>query len=188
VADKLIQSMLHNNAVLIPKDKIAAMEQVIFSKMAGPRGHATINRKCIGQNADKILSQMGVSAPSTTRLAIVELPEDHPLFWTEQMMPVMPICRVPNAAYAIDLALKMEGFNYHTAIMHSRNIDNLSKMAKQCNCSIFVKNGPSYTGLGHGGEGHTSFTIASPTGEGITTPVSFSRLRRCTMVDQFRIV
>jgi acyl-CoA reductase-like NAD-dependent aldehyde dehydrogenase len=129
VADKLIQAMLRNNAVLIDKSKIAAMEQVIFSKMAGPRGHAEINRKCIGQNADKILSQMGISAPATTRLAIVEVPEDHPLLWTEQMMPVMPITRVPNVDYAIDLALQMEGFNYHTALMHSRNIDKLSKMA-----------------------------------------------------------
>ena len=188
VADKLIQAMLRNNAVLIDKSKIPAMEQVIFSKMAGPRGHAEINRKCIGQNADKILSQMGISAPSTTRLAIVEVPEDHPLLWTEQMMPVMPICRAPNVDYAIDLALQMEGFNFHTALMHSRNIDKLSKMARQCNCSIFVKNGRSQAGLGFGGEGFTSFTIASPTGEGLTTPRSFSRWRRCAMIDHFRIV
>ena len=188
VADQLIQAMLRNNAVLIDKSKIAAMEQVIFSKMAGPRGHAELNRKCIGQNADKILAQMGISAPSTTRLAIVEVPEDHPLLWTEQMMPVMPICRVPNVDYAIDIALQMEGFNYHTALMHSKHISKLSKMARQCNCSIFVKNGRSQAGLGFGGEGYTSFTIASPTGEGLTTPRSFSRFRRCTMVDHFRIV
>ena len=188
VADKLIQAMTRNNAVLIDKSKIPAMEQVIFSKMAGPRGHATVNRKCIGQNADKILNMMGISAPATTRLAIVEVPEDHPLLWTEQMMPVMPICRVPNVDYAIDIALQMEGHNYHTALMHSRNIDKLSKMARLCNCSIFVKNGRSQAGLSYGGEGHTSFTIASPTGEGLTTPRSFSRERRCTMVDHFRIV
>ena len=188
VADKLIQAMTRNNAVLIDKSKIPAMEQVIFSKMAGPRGHAEINRKCIGQNADKILSQMGISAPATTRLAIVEVPEDHPLLWTEQMMPVMPICRAPNADYAIDLAIQMEGSCFHTAIMHSRNIDKLSRMARACNCSIFVKNGRSQAGLGFGGEGYTSFTIASPTGEGLTTPRSFSRFRRCTLVDHFRIV
>ena len=188
VADKLIQAMTRNNAVLIDKSKIAAMEQVIFSKMAGPRGHAELNRKWIGQNADKILAEIGIAAPSTTRLAIVEVPEDHPLLWTEQMMPVMPITRVPNVDYAIDIALQMEGFNYHTALMHSKHISKLSKMARQCNCSIFVKNGRSQAGLGFGGEGYTSFTIASPTGEGLTTPRSFSRSRRCTMVDHFRIV
>jgi len=188
VADKLIQGMLRNNAVLIDPSKVEAMEKVIFSKMAAPRGHAQINRKWIGQNADKILAEIGISAPPTTRLAIVELPEDHPLFWTEQMLPVMPICRVPNADAAIDLAVEMEGGNFHTAIMHSKNIDNLSRMARLCNCSLFVKNGRSQAGLGFGGEGYTSFTIASPTGEGLTTPRSFSRLRRCTMVDHFRIV
>lgn len=188
VADKLIQAMTRNNAVLIDKSKIPAMEQVIFSKMAGPRGHATINRKWIGQNADKILAEIGIAAPTTTRLAIVEVPEDHPLLWTEQMLPVMPITRVPNVDIAIDIGLQMEGFNYHTAIMHSRNIDKLSKMARQCNCSIFVKNGRSQAGIGFGGEGFTSFTIASPTGEGITTPRSFSRWRRCALIDHFRIV
>lgn len=188
VADKLIQAMTRNNAVLIDKSKIPAMEQVIFSKMAGPRGHATVNRKWIGQNADKILAEIGIAAPPTTRLAIVEVPEDHPLLWTEQMMPVMPITRVPNVDYAIDIALQMEGFNFHTALMHSKNIDKLSKMARQCNCSIFVKNGRSQAGLGFGGEGFTSFTIASPTGEGLTTPRSFSRWRRCALIDHFRIV
>ena len=188
VADQLIQAMLHHNAVLIPKAKIPAMEQVIFTKMAGPRQKATVNKKCIGQNADDLLAKMGISAPASTRLAIVEVPEDHPLLWTEQMMPVMPITRVRDAGTAIDLAIEMEGKCYHTACMHSRNIDNLSRMAKQCNCSIFVKNGPSLNGLGWGGEGYTSFTIASPTGEGLTTSRSFARLRRCTLVDRLRIV
>lgn len=188
VADKLIQAMTRNNAVLIDKSKIPAMEQIIFSKMAGPRGHATINRKWIGQNADKILAEIGIAAPTTTRLAIVEVPEDHPLLWTEQMLPVMPVTRVPNVDVAIDIGLQMEGFNYHTAVMHSKNIDKLSKMARQCNCSIFIKNGRSQAGIGFGGEGPTSFTIASPTGEGITTPRSFSRWRRCAMIDHFRIV
>ena len=76
----------------------------------------------------------------------------------------------------------------HTAAMHSRHLDRLSRMAREVDCSIFVKNAPSYAGIGLGGEGHTSFTIASPTGEGLTYPVSFSRRRRCVMVDHFRIV
>jgi acyl-CoA reductase-like NAD-dependent aldehyde dehydrogenase len=188
VADKLIESMKRNNAVVIPREKIPAMEQVVFSKMNGPGKKAVVNKKWIGQNADRILAEIGIAAPATTRLAVVEVPNDHPLLWTEQMMPVMPVTRVPDTAKAIDLALAMEGQCFHTAVMHSRNIDALSDMARRCNCSIFVKNGPSLSGLGWGGEGYTSFTIASPTGEGITTSRSFSRIRRCTLVDSFRIV
>lgn len=188
VADALIKSMVRNGAVLIEKSKLPALEQVVFTSMKGPKDHAEINRTLIGKNADVILSKMGMSVPSTIRLGIVEVPIDHPLMWTEQMMPILPIARVPNADTAIDLALQMEGKCYHTAIMHSKHLDRLSRMARECNCSIFVKNGRSQAGLALGGEGYTSFTIASPTGEGMTGPVSFSRWRRCTLVDHFRIV
>jgi acyl-CoA reductase-like NAD-dependent aldehyde dehydrogenase len=96
--------------------------------------------------------------------------------------------RVKNADEGIDLAKQVEGGNFHTAVMYSRNLDNLSRMAREINTTIFVKNGPAYAGLGFGGEGYTSFSIASPTGEGLTGPRSFSRERRCVLVDHFRIV
>ncbi|MBN1270344.1 MAG: aldehyde dehydrogenase EutE [Kiritimatiellae bacterium] len=188
VADQLLQALPHHNAVVIEKSRLPQLEQLIFTKMHGPREHAEINRALIGKNADVILSQMGLSVPSTIRLAVVEVPEDHPLLWTEQMMPIMPLVRVPNADYAIDFAVKVEGGNRHTFVMHSKHLDHLSRMAKACNASIFVKNGRAQAGLGFGGEGYTSFTIASPTGEGLTGPHSFSRSRRCVLVDHFRIV
>ena len=104
------------------------------------------------------------------------------------MMPVLPLTRVRTVDEAIDLAVEAEGGCFHTATMHSHDIAALSRMARRCNCSIFVKNGRAIAGLGADGEGYTSFTIASPTGEGLTTARSFSRWRRCTMVDHFRIV
>jgi len=103
-------------------------------------------------------------------------------------MPVLPLTRTRTADEAIDFALRLEQGCRHTSSMHSRNIDKLSRMARLCDCSIFVKNGPNVAGLGFGGEGPTSFTIASPTGEGLTTARSFTRMRRCTLVDHFRIV
>ena len=103
-------------------------------------------------------------------------------------MPVMPMVRASDADDAVDLAVQYEGGRGHTATMHSKDIERLSNMARRINCSIFVKNGPTYAGLGMGGEGYTSFTIASPTGEGMTSPISFTRERRCTLVDYFRIV
>jgi len=188
VADALLKEMTKHNAVVLDKSQLPQVEKTVFVKMHGPRAHAEINRKLIGKNADFVLQQMGISAPASVRLAVVEVDEGHPLLWTEQMMPVLPVTRVPNADYAIDLAIKIEGGNRHTAIMHSKNLDHLSRMARECNCSIFVKNGRSQAGLGFGGEGYTSFSIASPTGEGLTSPRSFSRWRRCVLVDHFRIV
>jgi aldehyde dehydrogenase len=104
------------------------------------------------------------------------------------MMPVVPLIRVANANEAIDLAVQLEGGCRHTAAMHSKNLDNLDRMANEINTSIFVKNGPCLAGLGFGGEGWTTMTISTPTGEGVTSAASFVRLRRCVLVDHFRIV
>lgn len=188
VADALKASMKRHGAVEVKASDLARLEKVIFEKNAGPRGHATVNRKFVGKNASLILQELGIPAGPEVRCLIVEVPNDHPLVWTEQMMPVLPVTRVRNVDEAIDLAVAAEGGCYHTATMHSHDLTALSKMAKKCNCSIFVKNGRSVDGLAVAGEGYTSFTIASPTGEGLTTPRSFSRWRRCTLVDHFRIV
>ncbi len=188
VADSLKSAMQRYGAVLLDPKELPRLENAIFKKMAGPRGHATIDRDLVGKNASVILERLGISAGAEARLVLIEVPNDHPLIWTEQMMPVLPITRVPNVDAAIDLAVAAEGANYHTATMHSHDLDALSKMARKCNCSIFVKNGRSVDGLGASGEGWTSFTISSPTGEGLTTAATFSRFRRCTMVDHFRIV
>jgi acyl-CoA reductase-like NAD-dependent aldehyde dehydrogenase len=187
VADQLIGAMTANGAVLIDGSRLAQLENLLFARLRGPRREAEINRELIGKNADVILGRLGMTVPPATRLGIIEVDENHPLLWTEQMMPILPICRVPSAGYGIDLAIQMEGGHRHTAVMHSTNLDHLSRMAKECDCSIFVKNASSQAGLGLDGEGYCSFTIASPTGEGLTGPRSFSRWRRCVLVDHFRI-
>ncbi len=187
VADALIRAMTAAGAVLIDRGMVAQLEQVIFTSTEGPGKPAHVNPALIGRNASVILQQIGLNVPDSIRLGLVEVDEHHPLLWTEQMMPILPICRVPDVDSAIDLAVRVEGGNRHTAVMHSTNIDSLSRMARECDCSIFVKNGRSQAGLGLDAEGYASFTIASPTGDGLTGPRSFSRWRRCVMVDHFRI-
>ncbi|MHC8901119.1 aldehyde dehydrogenase family protein [Escherichia coli] len=118
----------------------------------------------------------------------VKLTAEHPFAVTELMMPVLPVVRVANVADAIALAVKLEGGCHHTAAMHSRNIENMNQMANAIDTSIFVKNGPCIAGLGLGGEGWTTMTITTPTGEGVTSARTFVRLRRCVLVDAFRIV
>jgi len=188
IVDDLIQIMIRNGAFLLNQNQLKQIENLIFDKIKGPAQFGVINKSFIGKNASVILSRIGVSIDDKVRLAIVEVDKNHPLVWTEQMMPVIPIVRVANADEGIDLAKQVEGGNFHTAVMYSRNLDNLSRMAREINTTIFVKNGPAYAGLGFGGEGYTSFSIASPTGEGLTGPRSFSRERRCVLVDHFRIV
>ena len=187
IADALMASMGRQGAMVLPPNRLPELERIVFAEMKGPRQKGRLNKDLIGKNANVLLGKMGISAPDSLRQIVVEVNEDHPLLWTEQMMPVMPVLRVANANRAIDLAVEIEGGNRHTAVMHSKNLDNLSRMAKACDCSIFVKNGRSQAGLGLDGEGFCSFTIASPTGEGMTSPRSFSRWRRCVLVDHFRI-
>jgi acyl-CoA reductase-like NAD-dependent aldehyde dehydrogenase len=188
IVDKLLAVMRANGAAVLTQSQTRQLENLIFTEIRGPRKAAKINRQLIGKNAGVILQKIGMNVPEHLRLGVVDVGVDHPLVWTEQMMPIMPVVRVKDSAEAIDLAVQAEGGRGHTAVMHSKNISNLSRMARLINCSIFVKNAPCYAGLGEGGEGSTSFTIASPTGEGMTDARTFSRLRRCVMVDHFRIV
>ena len=188
VADELIAAMRASGAYVVAQPELRRLEKEIFSENRGPRTHSVINKDLVGKNAGEILRRVGVTPPPKTRLIVAEVPEDHPLVWSEQLMPVLPVVRVPDVDRGIALAKESEHGFGHSAAMHSRDIDALSRMARIINTSIFVKNAPIVAGLGAGGEGHTSFTIASPTGEGLTYPVSFSRRRRCVMVDHFRIV
>lgn len=188
VADHLLRAMQKNRAFLLNPAQLKQLERVIFMEMHGPRKPAVINKNFIGKNAAVILAEIGVRVDDNVPLVVAEVEIDHPLVWTEQMMPVLPVARVRSADEGIDLAVKAEHGFRHTASMHSKNIEKLSKMARAMNCSIFVKNGPNAAGLGYGGEGYCSFSIASPTGEGLTGPRSFTRERRCTLVDYFRIV
>lgn len=187
VADQLIAAMGRNSAMVLPKQRLPELEKAMFTEVGGPRQKSKHNKDLIGKNAGVILAKLGITVPDSVRLIVVEVDEGNTLLWTEQMMAVMPVCRVANVDRAIDFAVEVESGNRHTATMHSRNVEKLSRMAKACDCSIFVKNGRSQAGLGLDGEGYCSFTIASPTGEGLTGPRSFSRWRRCTLVDSFRI-
>lgn len=188
VADQLISAFERYNAVVLKSHEIEQLEKIIFKETKGQRKAGVINIEYIGKNIQFILSKIGKKVNDKVRLAIAPVDVGHPLIWSEQMMPVLPVARVQNVNQAIDLAKEAEHGFRHTAMMYSKNLDNLSRMARVMDCSIFVKNGPSYAGLGHGGEGFTSFTIASPTGEGLTNPRSFTRERRCVLVDHFRII
>ncbi|MBI5879876.1 MAG: aldehyde dehydrogenase EutE [Chloroflexi bacterium] len=188
VADRLKAAMVRNGAHELHAHEIRRLEKVIFTDMGAPGKPGHINPAFIGKNAGAILKELGIPAGDEVRLVLIDVPSDHPLVWTEQMMPVMPLARVRSVDEGIDLARRAEHGFGHTASMWSRNIDPLSRMAREMNVSIFVKNGPTLSGLGYKGEGYTSFSIASPTGEGLTNCRTFSRERRCAMVDHFRIV
>ena len=188
VADRLIQAMTAAGAYRLKEHELKRLERVIFKEMGQPNKPGLINPEWIGKDADKILGSIGVDTDPSIRLLLADVPAEHSLVWTEQMMPVMPVVRVKDVDVAIDLAVRSEHKFRHTASIHSTNVATITKMARVMNCSIFVANGPNYAGLGEGGEGFTSFSIASPTGEGLTRPRTFSRVRRVTVVGALNYV
>ncbi len=188
VADRLVQHMVAAGAYRLKEHELKRLERVIFKEMGPPNKPGVINGQFIGKDAAVILNEIGVSVPPEVRLVIAEVPVEHSLVWTEQMMPVMPVVRVKDVETAIDLAVRSEHGFRHTASIHSTNVDTITTMAKAMNCSIFVANGSNVAGLGSEGEGYTSFSIASPTGEGLTKPRTFSRERRISVVGALRIV
>ena len=190
VADRLISGMLKNGCYKLTKAEADALAKVVLVEKAGKDGRVTkiVNRDCVGRDCRVILEKIGIDVGPEIRCAIAEVPFEHDFVQEELMMPILGIVRVRDIDEAIDLAVKAEHGNRHTAHMHSKNIDNLTAFARAVETTIFVKNAPSYAGIGFGGEGHTTFTIAGPTGEGITSARSFTRKRRCVMVDSFRII
>jgi acyl-CoA reductase-like NAD-dependent aldehyde dehydrogenase len=188
VADRLIQHMVAAGSYRLKEHELKKLERVIFKELGAPNKPGVIDGRFIGRDAAVILNEIGVSVPAETRLILAEVPVEHSLVWTEQMMPVMPVVRVKDVDAAIDLAVRSEHGFRHTASIHSTNVDTITRMAKAMNCSIFVANGSNVAGLGSEGEGYTSFSIASPTGEGLTKPRTFSRERRVSVVGALRIV
>lgn len=182
VADYLIFNMKKHGAYHIEDAaELKRLEAVLINEQGNP------NKDYIGKSAEYILQAIGIKPAGKIKVITAETDKNHPFVQHELMMPVLGIVRAKDAKEAIDIAVEVEHGCRHTAIMHSKNIDNLTLMAKKIQTTIFVKNGPSYAGIGAGGEGYATFTIAGPTGEGLTSAKSFARRRRCVLIDGFHI-
>jgi aldehyde dehydrogenase len=182
IADRLRDLLGRSGCLVLNERQVRELEKVILE------GEGT-NKKWVGKNAALIAKQIGLGGHGDElRLLLCEVDEQHPFVQHELLMPVIGMVRAKDVADAIAIARRVEHNFFHTAVMYSTNIENMSAMARVVNTSIFVKNAPNLAGLGLGGEGYTSFTIASPTGEGLTTALNFTRERRCTLKDGFRFV
>lgn len=186
--EALKQALLESGCYLLNQRQLDQLTKLIFPPPPVGQTKLKLNTDLVGQHASHIAKLIGLDLPVETRLLIAETELEHPLVMKEQMMPVLPLVRCRSVEEAIERAVMAEGERYHTAVIHSLNIDHLSDMARVMNANIFVKNGPNFAGLGFGGEGSTTMTIAGTTGEGITTARTFTRERRCALIDHFRIL
>ena len=186
IAEGLKSELKQAGAVELTTSQMDKLAQFAFTK--NDQGQIIVNRELIGRNAGVLAERIGLKIGSEVRILFGETGQDHPFVQEEQLMPCLPVVRMPDVDAAIDLAVQVEhGYN-HTATMHSMNVRNLTKMGRVINTSIFVKNGPSSSGLGVEGEGTLTYSIAGLTGEGITTARTFTRPRRCAMIGNLNIV
>ncbi len=187
VFDDMMAAMRRAGAVELNQSQIQNLTAKAIVKV-GDDQHDAACKDFIGQNASVLARAAGVDIDDSVDLVFGETDENHPFVSVEQMMPFVPFVRAKNIDHAIEMAQKHEHGFRHTAIIHSRNVHNMTKMGRQLDTTLYVKNGPSMSALGLGGEGYLSFSIAGPTGEGVTTANTFTRERRCSMIDELRVV
>ncbi|MGE5259039.1 MAG: aldehyde dehydrogenase family protein [Hyphomicrobiales bacterium] len=188
IAGELKRELAACGAVEIAREQAEAVARAALLDYPGPNPRPS--PKWVGRDAAELAKAGGFSVPDACRLLIVDVGRevDHVFARIEQMMPIVPVLHARDFSEALDWAIRLERDRRHTASLHSRDIDHMDAMARRVNTSLFVKNGPCLAGLGAGGEGWTSMTISTPTGEGVTNARTFVRLRRCTLVGSFRIV
>ncbi len=185
--DSILKQMRSDvRAFELTESQMEKLASIAIEKSGRGGGHPIVNRDFIGKDASVIGKALGLDVGSQVRLLWALVDENNDFMWTEQLMPVLPFAISGDIKRTIDLAVEMEGGNGHTAIMHSLNVESLTEMARKSACSIFVKNGPSYMGLGMG-EGYATLSIATPTGDGLVKARNFTRPLRCSLVDYFRI-
>ncbi|MEO2017579.1 MAG: aldehyde dehydrogenase family protein [Fuerstiella sp.] len=188
IFETLMNAIGHHGGYRLDARQTAQLTSLAFGPPQETGGHPVLNRGFIGQDASWLAGQIGVTVPPETQILFGETDEHNPFVPEEQMMPFVPFVRVQDVDTAIAMAKKYEHGFGHTAIIHSNNVKTITKMGRVMNTTLYVKNGPCTAGLGIGGEGYPSFSIATPTGEGVTSPMTFTRQRRCAMADGLRII
>ncbi|MFA6959460.1 MAG: aldehyde dehydrogenase [Opitutaceae bacterium] len=189
VAERFMNELAVAGAAKLTAPQLARLTSSVFapSKDAGGCSHAVLNRKFVGVDAAVLAREAGASVSADVPLLFAETDLEHPFVMEEQMMPMIPVVRVKNFDDAVAASLKSEHGYKHSAILHSLNVEHMTQMARALDTTVFVKNGPSVAGLGLGGEGYLNYSIATTTGEGIATSRTFTRTRRCAMVENLRI-
>lgn len=188
VFESLMTAMSKHGGHRLTDQQVRDLESVVFTRAGESSSHLVIRKEFIGQDPAVLAKAIGLAIPAGVQLLFGETGEQSPFVDHEQMMPFVPFVRVPDAETGIAMAKRYEHDFRHTAVIHSRNLATITRMARVMDTTIFVVNGPSMAGLGVGGEGYLSFSIATPTGEGVTTPITFTRQRRCAVINDLRII
>jgi aldehyde dehydrogenase len=189
IFDQLLDAVSRNGGYLLKAQQVAALTKIAFEEQTTDKGKKLVlNRDFIGADPQVLAQAIGLSVPANTQILFGETGTDNPFVPEEQMMPFIPFVRSRDFGEALAMAKEFEHGFGHTSLIHTKNVSHMTEMGRLMDTTLFVKNGPSMAGLGLGGEGYLSFSVATPTGEGVTNPLTFTRQRRCALVDDLRII
>jgi len=185
VFERMMAAMRKAGAFELNAQQIDRLTKAAFTY---EKDHYAVNKDYLGKDPQVLGQAAGVSVPAGVEILFGETDEANPFVPEEQMMPFVPFVRCQDFEQALALAIKHEHGFGHTAVIHSNNLAHITRMGQACNTTLFAVNGPSTGCLGVGGEGYPSYSIATPTGEGVTTPLTFTRFRRLTVSGALRII
>jgi aldehyde dehydrogenase len=189
VFDAMMAAMERAGAVRLNAREVDALTKAAIVQVGeGEHKHDAPSKDFLGQDAAILAKAAGKSVSDKVELIFGETDLANPFVPVEQMMPFVPFVRCKSVEEAIDRAKEAEHGFRHTSIIHSNNVKNMTRMGRIMDTTLFVKNGPCMASLGLGGEGYLSFSIAGPTGEGVTTPLTFTRERRCSLIDDLCVL
>jgi aldehyde dehydrogenase len=188
IFDELLNAMTRYKAVRLDAKQVEALTKAAIVPVGDDKSKLVPHKDMIGKDAAVLAESAGIKVAADTGLLFGETDEHNPFVPVEQMMPFVPFVRVRDVDQAIALAKKYEHGFKHTSVIHSRNVETITRMGLEMDTTLYIQNGPSTAGLGSGGEGYLSYSIATPTGEGVTTPLTFTRQRRSTTVKSMRVV
>ena len=189
-AEAFIQAMRRAGAYQLDSAAIERLSKAAFTLdgSGGGCARAHLKKDLVGKDVAVLAAAAGVRVPSGVDLLFGETDEDHPFVVEEQMMPFVPVVRVRDVDAAIAAAVKAEHGYRHTAIIHTQNVETATRMARAMNTTLFIQNAASPASLGVNGPGYFSHTIATPTGEGVTTPLTFTRERQMVVGNALRVI
>ncbi|MFO7724772.1 MAG: aldehyde dehydrogenase family protein [Oceanipulchritudo sp.] len=187
---KFLEAFERAGARRLDNAQLDRLRQAAFTMKGDEDGgsHPVVNRDLIGRDASVLAGHAGLAVSPECPMLYAETGADDLFVKEEQMMPMLPVIPVDSVDEGIELAKVAEHGYKHSSMIHSLNVTNMTKMARALESTLFVKNGACIAGLGSGGEGYSSFSIATTTGEGITTPDTFTRKRRCVLVDSLSMM
>ncbi len=179
--EEFLTRLLFEGSLFLTKEQVLQLENTVFNP------EMEVEKGIVGQSVSNLMQLAKISYDSSKEYRMIAFLADlsSPFVLEEVAAPILPIVVAEDFDEALELAKSMEQGANHTASIHSKNIDHLSRASRELQTAIFVKNGSSLYGAGLKGNGAVCFQIANVSGEGVISPKDLVRKKKCILLGSF---